>query len=114
MQIRTGAAGGGAWPGFFGVIEVDGADGLTAKGTLKMIQNASKCKNVPEALLAEGAVICSCEWDGRQADLKSANKIMFEPLQDRCASSNDRFFSICFLALLACMTCVEPLSCLST
>ncbi len=97
VQIRTGAAGGCAWPGFVGVIEVDSADGLTAKGTLTKLQNASKCKSIPEELLAEGTVICSCTWEGGEVDLRSTNKIMFEPLQDRCATPNDRFVLFAFL-----------------
>jgi hypothetical protein len=82
VRIATGGAGGCAWPGFVGVIEADGADG-TAKGTLKIVQNASKSKVVPEELLADGAVVCACQWEGGVVDLKTANAVMFETLQDK-------------------------------
>jgi hypothetical protein len=83
VRIATGGGGGCAWPGFVGVIEADGTNGIVAKGTLKIVKNASKSKAVPEELLADGAVICSCQWEGEVIDLKTANAVMFETLQDK-------------------------------
>ena len=83
VLIATGGGGGCAWPGFVGVIEADGTDGIASKGTLKIVQNASKSKVVPEELLADGAVICACQWEGAPVDLKTANAVMFETLQDK-------------------------------
>lgn len=83
VRIATGGGGGCAWPGFVGVIEADSTDGIAAKGTLKIVQNASKSKNVPEELLADGAVLCACQWEGAPVDLKTAIAVMFETLQDK-------------------------------
>ena len=76
VRVVTGGGGGGAWPGFSAVIEVDGKNGVVAKGTFKLAAG-EKTKENPV-----GATVFACHWDGGVTELKAADAIMLETSQD--------------------------------
>jgi hypothetical protein len=81
VRIVTGGAGGCAWPGFTAVIEVDGKDGVSARGKVKMVDTGA-ARQGTHARVADGEIVCACEWDGGVSALKAADAVMLETSQD--------------------------------
>jgi hypothetical protein len=75
VRFVTGAAGGCAWPGFTAVIEIDGKDGVSARGNVKLSGGGAVGD-------ADEGITCACDWDGSVSTLKAADAVMLETSQD--------------------------------